>query len=189
MVYQDIIDDIISVLQNDGVILYPTDTIWGLGSDPFSEKAVDRIFEIKEREKQKKFVLIVDSITMLKNYVTDIHPRLDTLLNYHKRPMTVIYERPKNLPDYLLEADGSVAIRVVEDDFCKQLIGSFGKPLIATSANVSNERFPSHFGEISSAIFSKVDHVVKLRHHIKEPGLPSIIVKMTKKGELEFIRE
>lgn len=182
--------NIIDILTTGGLILYPTDTIWGIGCDACNEAAIDKIFKLKKRDPSKSFILLVDSVEMLKNYVVHVHPRVETLLSHHVRPLTVIYDEAKNLPKNAYAENGSVAIRVVKDTFCRNLITQFGKPLIATSANVSNEPFPTHFGNISSAILTGVDHVVNMNHqqNPKQKVLPSVIVKLAPNGELDFLR-
>jgi len=186
---KDQFDYISKVLENDGIILYPTDTIWGLGCDATNPVAIERIYKLKQRDRSKPFVLLVDGIEMLKEYIVELHPRLETLMLYHNRPLTVIYDQSKNLPDIATGPGGSVAIRIVQDDFCQQLIQYFGKPLVATSANISDEPFPAIFGEISSAVIQGVNYTAQHRRDDKSPGEPSVIVKYDKKGELIFIRE
>ncbi len=184
----DNFDNISNILADDGILLYPTDTIWGLGCDATNSVAVERIYNLKQRDQSEPFVLLVDSIDMLKKYVVELHPRLETLMMYHTRPMTVIYDQAKHLPENALGPEGSVAIRVAHDSFCQQLIQAVGKPLIATSANINNEPFPSTFGEISSQIIQGVDYVAKHRRSDKTPKEPSVIVKYDGKGELVFLR-
>lgn len=189
MFEKDNTENIKAVLQNGGLILYPTDTIWGIGCDATNAEAVDKIYTLKQRDKNKGFIILVDSIEMLKNYVEHIHPRIDTLLLHHTRPLTIIFEKAKNLPANLVSPDGSIAIRVVMDDFCRDIITNFGKPLVSTSANISDEPFPSNFGEISSAVIEGVDYVFKQGRYEKDIKTPSVIVKALEDGELEFIRE
>ena len=183
------LEPILACLENGGTILYPTDTIWGLGCDATNAEAVAKIYELKGRQPDKPYVLLVSSIEMLKEYVERIHPRVETLLLFHERPLTVIYEKAKNLPAISTGSDGSVAIRVTHDPFCKELIETFGKPIVSTSANVSDEPFPNHFGEISSAIIVGVDYVVKHRTMDKDMNQPSVIARMDENEELEFLRE
>jgi len=137
---------------------------------------------------KKTIILLVSSIDMLKEYVFTLHPKIETLLAYHERPITVIYDAPIGLPETLLASDGTVAIRVVRDHFCEKLIEAFGKPIISTSANVSGQPFPESFGQISSEILSKVDYVVKHRQADKQKNEPSLLIKMSPKGELVFLR-
>lgn len=186
---KDNFENIAEILNNDGIILYPTDTIWGLGCDATNPVAVERVYNLKQRDRSKPFVLLVDSIEMIKDYVEMLHPRLETLMMHHTRPMTVIYDKAKNLPENAVGPGGSVAIRVAMDPFCKQLIRAVGKPLVASSANISEEPFPATFGEISSQVIQGVDYVAKHRRNDKAPKEPSVIVKYDGKGELVFLRE
>ena len=186
---KDNLETITTTLENGGLILYPTDTIWGIGCDATNEDAIQRIFDLKQRPYDKPFVLLVNSIDMLKNYVEHVHPRVETLLMHHVQPLTMIYDQAKNVPPISHSSDGSVAIRVVQDSFCKELIGQFGKPLIASSANISDKPFPANFGGISSAVITGVDYVVKWKQSEKKLSQPSVIAKFSKKEELIFLRE
>ena len=188
-VEKDRLEDILAVLEAGGLILYPTDTIWGVGCDATNEKAVEKVYELKKRDRSKPCVLLVDSLEMVKQYTKSIHPRVENLLAYHVRPLTVVYPEAKNLPQIAYDRSGSVAIRIALSGFCQKIIRAFGKPLISTSANISGEPFPSHFGEISSAIIQGVDYVVKTHQHDKVQGEPSVIVRVDDNGELEFLRE
>ena len=185
----DDIEHIADLVQQDAVILYPTDTIWGLGCNALSEKAIQKIISIKGRPPEKGFVVLVESLEMLNNYVEDVNPKIETLLVHHTRPITVIYPQPKGLSPLACAPDGSVAVRIVTDEFCKELIWACGLPLISTSANISGEPFPANFGEISSEILSAADYVVKYRQNDRSKAEPSTIVKVTHKKELEFIRK
>ncbi len=182
------LEPILSCLENGGTILYPTDTIWGIGCDATNEAAVDKVYNIKNRDYSKPFVILVSSIDMLKQYVERIHPRIETLLLFHERPLTIIYEKAINLAQNAVGRDGSVGIRIAKDKFCKQLIENFGKPLVSTSANLSEEPFPEHFGEISSSVLIHVDHVVKYRQMDKNMNEPSVIAKIDENEELVFLR-
>ncbi|HHM21514.1 MAG TPA: threonylcarbamoyl-AMP synthase [Bacteroidetes bacterium] len=182
------LEPIITCLKNGGTILFPTDTIWGIGCDATRIEAVEKVFEIKKRDRHKPFVLLVSSVDMLKEYVEQVHPRVETLLAFHQRPLTIIYPKAKNLAPNACAADGSVAIRIVTDPFCQQLIASFAKPLVATSANIAGTPAPAHFGEISSSIIVGVNYVVKHRQMDKNMDQPSVIARIQPNGELEFIR-
>jgi len=186
---KDNLEEVLAVLANDGIILYPTDTIWGIGCDACNPTAIERIYNLKRRDRSKPFVLLVDSVEMLKNYVEQMPPRIETLLAFHTRPLTVIYDKGFNLPANAMANTGSVAIRLVQDDFCKQLIHTFNRPLVATSANISNAPFPSSFGEISSEVIQGVDYVFQHRRADKTQREPSVIVRYNEKGDLVFIRE
>jgi L-threonylcarbamoyladenylate synthase len=186
---RDDISDIVQMLEKGDIICYPTDTVWGIGCDATNENAVSRISSLKGRPPEKGYILLVSDVEMLKNYVPKIHPRLETLLSYHLRPLTVIYERSTGLPSIVKAPDGSVAIRIAQDEFCQKLIAAFGKPLVGTSANKSGEPYPPTFGAVSSEILGGVDYVVKYRQDDREPQEPSSIAKLDRHKELEFLRD
>lgn len=175
-------------LKEGKIILYPTDTIWGLGCSIDFEEAVDKIFELKGRPRKKSMILLVNSLEMLKKYTIRIHPRIFTLLSYHNRPLTVIYPRTQNLSKSLLAEDGSIAIRVCKDPFCSMLIESLQCPIVSTSANISDEPAPVVFNDISAQIISSVDYVVKHRQNESEPSQPSTIISYDDEGEITVIR-
>jgi L-threonylcarbamoyladenylate synthase len=185
---KDNLDEIIDILDEGGIILYPTDTIWGIGCDSFNKNAIEKVYKIKNRPAHKPLSILVDSIDMLKNYVPEIHPKVETLIAYHERPLTIIYENAKKLPENLVSVDGSIAIRIVKDPFCIALIRRFGRPIVSTSANVSGEPFPINFGQISSEIISQSDYVVKHRQDDKSEGEPSVMIRLSPKAELIFVR-
>jgi L-threonylcarbamoyladenylate synthase len=177
------------VLENKGVILYPTDTVWGLGCKFDCPTAYQRLLEIKRRDQQQTFILIVESIGKLKEYVNDIHPRIETLLFYHDRPLTLIYRDHHGIPPHCLAPDGSVAIRVVNDPMCRELTRRLGCPITSTSANIKGQPTPQHFGEIQSDVLSQVDFVFDYKRTKNYTGSPSVIASFDKKGELVFHRE
>lgn len=185
---EEILHSAAEILTDQGIILYPTDTIWGIGCDATQSSAVERIFKLKERPTSKPFVLLVADQKMAEEYVGAIHPRLDRLMQYHERPLTVVYPICRQLPSISHSQDGSVAVRIVKDEFCRQLIRKVGRPLVATSANVSDQPFPKHFGEISSTILSGVDYVVPYRQQEEEQGEPSVMVTLSPKDDLVFLR-
>lgn len=191
MQYPDRLHDIKSVLENDGTILYPTDTIWGLGCSALSSKAIEKIYLIKNRDRSKALSILVSSLEMLKSHVEDIHPRIETLLLYHQKPLTIIYDRPKSdiFPKSLL-VQSSLAIRVTQDPFCHQLIESLGHPIVSTSANISDHSFPKSFEDIDQKVRSQVDYIVKHRQKERSSEIPpSPIARYDYKGNLEFLRE
>ena len=183
----DNFDEISSILHEGKVILYPTDTIWGLGCDATNPEAIKKIYKIKNRIPAKPFIVLVSDIDMLKSYIREIHPRVETLLAYHSRPLTVIYRAKKNLPDVLLE-NGKVAIRIVQEKKIAETIRHFGKPIVSTSANISDEPFPKVFDEISDQVKASVDYIFFHKRDIKEPGQPSTIATYSKSGKLKFLR-
>jgi L-threonylcarbamoyladenylate synthase len=186
---RDDISEIASLLQKGSIICYPTDTVWGIGCDALHQSSVERISALKGRVPEKGYVMLVSGIEMLKCFVPMIPPRLETLLAHHQRPLTMIYAETIGLPAWVKAPDGSAAIRVATDEFCRELIETFGNPIISTSANKSGEPFPATFGAISSEILVGVDYVVKYRQDDKEPAEPSSIAKLDRFQELEFIRD
>ena len=181
-------DEILAVLRRGGIILYPTDTLWAMGCDATNADAVAKITEIKGRSVEKGYILLVDSLEMLQKHVKSIHPRIQTLLAYHTRPLTMIYDESVGVASNVLAPDGSVAIRIVQDAFCRELIGQFGKPIVKSSAKLAGQPHPAHYGEISSDILEKVDMVVRLKQDVKERGEPSVIARFYE-DELDFLRE
>ncbi len=188
MFFRDDLDEIAKILNGGGIVCCPTDTIWGLSCDATNEAAIARISEIKQRPPEKGYVLLVSSIEMLKEHVAYVPPRLETLLAHHQRPLTMIYEEPLNLPAAALSPDGTAAIRIVRDEFCRQLIEKLGRPIVSTSANTSGEPFPEHFGQIKSDVLQACDYVVRHRQRETEPGQPSTIGRIDEFNEVAFIR-
>lgn len=186
---RDDIFEIASILEKGGVICYPTDTVWAIGCDALNEEAIARVTKIKERPAEKGYILLVSSIEMLKRYATRVHPRLETLLSFHQRPLTVVYDRSVGLPAQVKAPNGSIAIHVAQDQFCQELIEALGRPIICSVAAKTGESYPHTFGGISSEILGAVDYVVKYRQDDREPGEPSPIAKLDRHMELEFIRE
>ncbi len=190
MMHYTELDSAVKTLQEGGMLLIPTDTIWGIACDACDAQAVQRVRDLKKRDISKPFILLVDSVEMLKKYVYHVHPRIETLLHYHHRPLTVIYDKAKkSIARNAIAADGSVGIRIPADDYCRDLIRQLGRPIIATSANVSNEPFPSHFQTISPTILEGVDYVANHRRDDTTEREPSVVVKLSDKAELIFLRE
>ncbi len=188
MLEDESFNKLMNTLSSGGLVLLPTDTVWGIGCDATSVESVDKVYELKNRPKDKPLIVLVDGLEMLKEYVVHVHPRIETLLNFHERPLTVIYDQAKNIASNACATDGSIGIRIVQDEFCRKVISAFGKPLISTSANVSGEPFPGNFGEISSDILMGVDFVSKIKQSEKKRNEPSVIVKLAENGELDFLR-
>lgn len=179
----------LQALQTGGVILYPTDTIWSIGCDATNAEAIEKVRHIKQKATARSFEVLVDSLSMLKNYVEHLHPKIETLLVYHTRPLTVVFDRPRNLPTSLYSPEGTVSIRLVQDEFCRSLITQYGQPLLATFASVGEHTFPVNFGAISSEVIEGVDFVVKYRQNDKTVGEPSVMVRLSRRDELIFLRE
>ncbi len=177
------------VIKTGGLILYPTDTIWGIGCNATNPDAILKVSKLKNRPPGKSFVILVSSIEMLKSYAHDIHPRIETLLEYHKQPLTIIYPHTTSLPEELKAPDGSIAIRVTMDSFCQQLIEQLGYPLLSTSANLAGYPPANTFGEISSYFITAVNYVCKHRQGSKEYKAPSVIATFDRSGAIDIIRE
>lgn len=178
----------VRILREGGMLLYPTDTIWGLGCDATNDTAVHAIFHLKQRPFHKPLVVLMRDVEMIKEYIPVVHPRVETLLAYHERPLTIIYEAARGLAPLVTAADGSAAIRVPHDQYCQDLLRQFGRPIVATSANVSTRPFPAHFGEITSDVICGVDYVEKHRQWDKRKYEPSVIARLNAEEELEFLR-
>lgn len=177
------------VLRKGGVILYPTDTIWGLGCDATQEAAVRRIYEIKQRSDSKSMLTLLDSPNLLYRYIDDVPEIAIDLIECSDKPLTIIYSGAKNLATNLIAPDGSVGIRITKEAFSQKLCRRFGKPVVSTSANFSNEPSPSNFSEINSDIFRLVDYVVNYRRDDTQKSKPSSIIRLEKNGVVKIIRE
>lgn len=176
-----------SFLKKSEIILYPTDTVWGIGCDATATESVKRIFKIKNREESKSLIILVDSIEMLQQYIDEIPDDALKILKENKKPTTIIYNNPKGLAKNTIASDNTVAIRIPDDEFCKQLIKKFGKPIVSTSANISGEPTAKSFSEISNAILNSVDYVVDL-HREKITQKSSTILRIDN-GSVIVIRE
>lgn len=186
---RDDISEIVQLLEKGGLVCYPTDTVWGIGCDATNEAAIERLSKLKDHTPGQGYVILVDSLQMLRRYVPEIHPKIQTLLAYHQRPLTIVYKQALGLPESVKAANGSVAIRITRDEFCLELIQTLGKPIVSTVAAKEKQPFPPTFGAISSEILGGVDYVVKHRQDDKEPQEPSSIAYLDNSKELEFIRE
>lgn len=176
------------VMQDGGVILYPTDTIWGIGCDATNEEAVRRVYEIKHRADSKAMLVLVDSAVKVDFYVQDVPAVAWDLLDVADKPLTIIYSGARNLAPNLLAEDGSVGIRVTGEEFSKALCFRFRKAIVSTSANVSGQPSPRTFAEISDEIKNAVDYVVEARRTEAGPARPSSIIKLGQGGEVKIIR-
>lgn len=177
-----------TVLQNGGLILYPTDTIWGIGCDACSQAAVDRIFQLKRRPDQKSMIILLSDEIDIPKYVTQSNPKIFDYIKGVKKPTTVIYEGGTGLASNVIQQDGSVAIRVTADLFSQELIRKFGRPIVSTSANISGYPPPGVFSDIDAAIIHGVDYVVQYRQDDTVPSQPSSIIKWNSDGTLNIIR-
>ena len=171
------------------VILYPTDTVWGLGCDALDVNAIKKIYKIKERAESKSMILLVADADMLEKYVSELPPDFNKLTEQQERPTTFVFSKAHNLPEELLAEDGSIGIRITNDEFSHKLIRQIGRPIVSTSANISGEPAPATFSEISDIIKERVDLVVNWRQDDEEKAKPSRIVKIEANGSQQVIRE
>ncbi|MDV7187322.1 L-threonylcarbamoyladenylate synthase [Lutibacter sp. TH_r2] len=178
----------VEVLNKQQVLLYPTDTVWGIGCDATSEKAVQKIFTIKKRSESKSLIILVSCIKMLQKYIPNISSEVLVLLKTVKKPTSIIYSNPVGLAKNVIAEDNTVAIRIPQNDFCIELIQQFGKPIVSTSANVSGEPTPKSFSEISQTILDSVDYVVSLQREEKNIK-SSTILKVEENGKIIVLRK
>lgn len=179
----------LEVLKAGGVILYPTDTVWGLGCDATNEKAINRIYEIKKRADKKSMLVLIDTANRIPSYIKEVPEIAWDLIDLAEKPLTIIYPGAKNLATNLIAEDGSIGIRVSKDLFNQKLIERFKKPVVSTSANISGENTPQRFDEIRDDIIQSVDYVVKWRQDDYLKANPSSIIKLGVNGEIEIIRK
>lgn len=182
------INNCIDILKQGGLILYPTDTVWGIGCDASNAEAVSKIFKLKQREDSKSLLCLVADDRMLKKYVKKIPEVAYDILEVTEEPITIIYDEPQHLAENLIASDNTIAIRIPNDDFCFQLLRRFNGAIVSTSANISGEPTPKSFKEISPDILKGVDYVVNL-HHEKIGTKPSSIIKLGNDGEVKIIRQ
>jgi len=181
------IERALAVLKRGGLMLYHTDTLWGIGCDATNAAAVERVFKLKERTESMVFICLVNDFKMLNKFVDKVPEITCEILKNADKPTTSIYDGPIGVARNLIADDNSLAIRVVQDDFCKKLIRKFGRPIVSTSANVSGEKAPQSFQEINPKILEGVDYVVNL-HHNKKATKPSVIIKLKNDGTVTVIR-
>lgn len=177
------------VMQKGGIILYPTDTIWGIGCDATNAEAVKRVYDIKKRADSKAMLVLVDSSVKVDFYVRDVPAVAWDLIDYATKPLTIIYDGARNLAENLLAEDGSVGIRVTGEAFSKELCFRFRKAIVSTSANISGQPSPANFSEISEEIKQAVDYIVGYRQDEVGHSKSSGIIKLGKGGEVKIIRE
>ncbi len=179
----------VEILKSGGVILYPTDTIWGIGCDATNPGAVKRIYEIKKREDSKSMLVLMENPALLERYVNDVPEVAWDLVEISTTPLTVIYQNAKNLAPNLIAGDGSIGIRFTKEKFTSQLLQRFRRPLVSTSANISGEKPPAIFDEISQEIKNRVDYIVGFRQNDTTPAQPSSIIKLGSGGKIDILRK
>lgn len=183
------ISHIIQVLKKGGVILYPTDTIWGIGCDATNLEAIQKIKHIKQRDDRKALLVLCESMQSVKEYVCDFPEKAIDLEQTSEKPITIIYPQIKNIPNELLAEDGSLGIRIPRFDFCIDLLKAFQKPIVSTSANISGTPPPFNYNQISKQITQSVDYIVKDFHNYITPFSGSKIVKINTDQSIDIIRE
>lgn len=186
---QEDIKKALEVLKNGGLILYPTDTVWGIGCDATNEEAVKKIYALKQREDSKSMLVLLENPNRINSYIQEVPEIAWDLIDAADKPMTIIYPGAKNLAKNLLAEDNSIGIRLTEEAFTMELILKFRKPIVSTSANISGEASPQNFSEISQTIKDGVDYVVKYRQEEMTKSNPSSIIKLGTRGEIKIIRE
>lgn len=189
MSYEEDIKRAVEVMRHGGVILYPTDTIWGIGCDATNEDAVRRVYEIKKRSDSKALICLVDTPDRVQLYVKNVPDVAWDLMDLTDTPLTIIFDGAKNLAPNLLAEDGSVGIRVTHEDFSRQLCYRFQKAIVSTSANISGQPSAACFDEISDEIKNAVDYIVENRRREKKQGRSSSIIRLGAGGEIQIIRK
>ena len=181
------INNALKILKKGGVILYPTDTVWGIGCDATNFEAVEKLYRLKQRKESKSMICIVSDFKMLNQYIEEVPEVAYDIIKYAVKPTTIIYDRPLHVAENLIGSDNTLAIRVVREGFCNALLKKFKKAIVSTSANLSDRSTPRSFKEISEEILKGVDYVVNL-HDKKKAGKPSSIIKLSNDGVVKVIR-
>lgn len=191
MTFEEIeVANCVKILQTGGSLLYPTDTIWGIGCDATRRDSVANIYRIKAREEDRSFIILLSDPSQLTQYVEEVpSTAYDLLSAVQDSPLTIIYPKGKNLADNVLGRDGSIAIRIVHNAFCKALLTAFKKPIVSTSANISGEPSPLCFSAISPRIVSSVDHVAVVQEETIAETKPSRIIRLAADGMFTVVRE
>lgn len=187
--FHDDLAKAVEVLKAGGIILYPTDTVWGIGCDATNANAVKRIYEIKQREDSKSMLILMENANLLNSYITEVPEVAWDLIEVSESPLTIIYPAAKNLAPNLIAADKSIGIRITSEPFTQQLIQRFRRPIVSTSANISGQKSPRNFAEISAEIKDKMDYVVNYRQGDLSESVPSSIIKLGVGGQIEIIRK
>ena len=178
----------LEILKSGGTVLYPTDTIWGIGCDATNIDAINKIFEIKQREKTKSMIILVESEKRLQDLV-DVPAMAWEIIDLSEKPVTIVYDNPRGLPKEILAGDGSIGIRLVKDDFCKKLISKLNKPLVSTSANFSGDKSPMKFSDIHPEIISLVDYAVEQNREKISEYSGSSVIRVWNDGRIKVLRE
>ena len=188
MIIFDDVDACVTVLKKGGTILYPTDTVWGIGCDATNELAIQKIFSLKKRNEEKSMIILLADEKDIINYSDDRHGVIFDYIKGINKPTTVIYENARNLASNLVNKDGSIGIRIVNDPFCRELIKTFGGPIVSTSSNISGYPPPAFFEDIDMEIKNGVDYIVQHRRDDLTPAAPSTVIKLAKDGSILVLR-
>ncbi len=176
------------VLSKGGIILYPTDTVWGIGCDATNPRAVSRVYKIKVRMPYKSLIILVLNPEMLKQYVVNVPDIALDIINSIGEPLTIVYNKGRNVAKYVTAPDGTIAVRIPQNQFCQELLKTFKKPLTSTSANVSGYETPLSYSKISDDIKNSVDYIVEANRNIITRPRPSTVIRVKDNGEIEIVR-
>lgn len=184
---KETIQQAIHILKKGGLLLYPTDTVWGIGCDATNAEAVDKIYALKQRQEEKAMICLVSDFKMLNQYVEEVPEVAYDILKYAAKPTTIVYDNPIRVAENVVGKDNTLGIRVCKDKFCNQLIRKFKKPIVSTSANFSGKATPKTFQQIDPKIIEAVDYVVEDKKY--KPGKPSTVIKLSLDGKVSVIRK
>ncbi|MFV0238234.1 MAG: L-threonylcarbamoyladenylate synthase [Flavobacteriales bacterium] len=186
---QQEIEKTLNILQSGGIILYPTDTIWGIGCDATNEIAVQKIYNLKRRQESKSMLVLVHNDFQLEQIIPEVPDTAWDIIDWSKKPTTLVLDNPQNIASNLIADDHSLGIRITQDSFCKRLIQQLKAPLVSTSANISGEKSPKMFNEISTDILQGVDYIVNLRQNETVQQKSSTVIKLKNNGEVKVLRQ
>ena len=186
---KDEVTKALKIIIEGGIILYPTDTVWGIGCDATNTDAIKKIYKLKQRDEAKSMIILLDTENKLGSYISEVNPLAYDLIAYAEKPLTLVMPGAKNLSPAIVANDGSIGIRVSKNPFCQQLIQRFRKPLVSTSANISGQPSPQYFAQIAPEIINGVDFVADIDKDNMEIKTPSTIMRLNPDGKFEFIRK
>ncbi|MBC2839959.1 L-threonylcarbamoyladenylate synthase [Robiginitalea sp. SC105] len=184
---KEILDRCLETLESGGLLLYPTDTVWGIGCDATNPEAVARVYALKQRPDSKALICLVGSERMLERHIPEVPEVAWDIMELSEKPVTIVYDNPRGVAPNLVASDNTLAVRVASDRFCRDLLRRFRKPLVSTSANLAGEPTPGSFREIGPAILKGVDYVVPL-HQENQLRSPSSIIRLKADGQVQVIR-
>jgi L-threonylcarbamoyladenylate synthase len=188
MMIENDIKECVKALRKGNLILYPTDTVWGIGCDAQNEQAVKKIYAVKKRNEQKSMIILLPDEKAITHFTDDASPTVFDFIKGVHKPVTVVYPKAKNLAKNIINADGSIAIRIVKKGFAKELLKKFGKPIVSTSANLSGYPAPGNFNDIDMAIKKAVDYIVEFSRDDERIAAPSTVVKLDGTGKIIILR-